>query len=50
MARAICKLLEDPAAAARMGLNGRARVLEHFTIEITARKVQTIYEEFFAGR
>jgi glycosyltransferase involved in cell wall biosynthesis len=45
MAKAICSLLADPDGAAAMGLNGRKRVLQHFTIEITANKVQEIYSE-----
>ena len=47
MAAAICKLLDDPVGAAEMGLRGRDRVLQHFTIDITAQKVQDIYAEFF---
>jgi glycosyltransferase involved in cell wall biosynthesis len=47
MAAAVCKLLADPVGASEMGLRGRARVLQHFTIDITAQKVQSIYAEFF---
>jgi len=47
MAAAVCKLLADPVGASRMGLMGRDRVLQNFTIEITAQKVQDIYKEFF---
>ncbi len=47
MAAAVCKLLADPVAGYEMGLRGRERVLQHFTIDITAQKVQNIYSEFF---
>jgi hypothetical protein len=33
-----------------MGRAGRQRVLEHFTIELTARKVEEVYELFFARK
>lgn len=47
MAEALIKLLSNPEAAHRMGLRGRARVLQHFTIDITTHKIQDIYSEFF---
>jgi glycosyltransferase involved in cell wall biosynthesis len=46
MAEALVRLLADPASAAAMGLCGRVRVLQHFTIEQTANKVHEIYAEF----
>ena len=46
MADALKRLLSDPAFAAAMGLRGRVRVLQHFTIEQTANKVHEIYSEF----
>ncbi len=49
MAEAICALLADPAAARAMGERGRERVMEHFTIEQSARKVTEVYERV-AGR
>ena len=49
MAEAILRLLEDPEEAAAMGAAGRQRVLEHFTIELTARRVQEVYEQFWPG-
>lgn len=49
MAEAICALLADPAAARAMGVRGRDRVAEHFTIEQSARKVTEVYERV-AGR
>lgn len=48
MAEAILKLLRDPEQAARMGIAGRKRVLDHFTIELTAQRVQDIYDQFWA--
>lgn len=48
MAEAILKLLRDPEKAAQMGAAGRQRVLDHFTIELTARRVQDIYEQFWS--
>ena len=49
MAEAICALLADPAMAQAMGERGRKRVMEHFTIEQSARKVTEVYERV-AGR
>ena len=46
MAEAMKRLLSDPAFATAMGLRGRVRVLQHFTIEQTANKVHEIYAEF----
>jgi glycosyltransferase involved in cell wall biosynthesis len=43
MAAAILRLLDDPAAMLRMGARGRERVISHFTIEHTARKVEAVY-------
>jgi glycosyltransferase involved in cell wall biosynthesis len=45
MAEAICRLIADPVLANEMGASGRQRVREHFTIELTARKVEAIYQE-----
>lgn len=44
MAEAISRILDDPAAAIKMGERGRERVREHFTIDQTARKVEQIYQ------
>ena len=49
MARAVSALLADPAAARQMGLRGRERVLAHFTIEQSTRRVTEVYERV-AGR
>ena len=43
MAEAICRICADPLAARIMGAKGKKRVAEHFTIEQTARKVESVY-------
>jgi len=48
MSSAICALLDSPDAATAMGRAGRIRVMEHFTIERTARKVEAAYAEVLA--
>jgi glycosyltransferase involved in cell wall biosynthesis len=50
MSAAICRLLEDPEAAKRMGERGRARVLEHFNIKETVAKIEGVYDEVLAAR
>lgn len=42
-------LLEDRSLAARLGMNGRARVLEHFDINKTTAGLEAIYEAVAAG-
>jgi len=44
MAEAIGRLLADPARAAAMGLAGRERVRERFTISLTAGKMERVYD------
>lgn len=44
MAEAICSVASDPEMAAQMGQYGRQRVIEHFTIETTARNVMLLYD------
>jgi len=43
MADAILSLLDDPAAARRLGRMGRRRAGEHFTTDLTARRVEAVY-------
>jgi glycosyltransferase involved in cell wall biosynthesis len=43
MAAAICELLADPDRASRMGAEGRARVLRHFTVRGTARRLESVF-------
>jgi glycosyltransferase involved in cell wall biosynthesis len=45
MADAICQILADPARAKAMGIRGQQRVADHFTLEQTARRVETVYAE-----
>jgi len=48
MAAAICRVLADPALARDMGIRGRKRVRDYFTIEQTARKVEAIYQQMIS--
>lgn len=50
MAAAIKQLLGDPERSARMGLLGRERVLEHFTIQKTAQMVEAVYAQMVHRR
>lgn len=45
IAKAIEYLLANPQAAREMGMRGRRHVLDNFTIQITARKVEAVYEQ-----
>jgi glycosyltransferase involved in cell wall biosynthesis len=45
MAQAITYLLDHPEIAAPMGCQGRRRVLAQFTIQKTARMVESVYSE-----
>jgi glycosyltransferase involved in cell wall biosynthesis len=44
LAAAIARLLADPSLRARLGAAGRARVLEAFTPDRTARGVEAVYD------
>lgn len=44
MANAILRLLREPERGRAIGNMARERVLQHFTIEHTARKVENVYE------
>ena len=48
MAAAICHLISQPALARQMGLMGRQRVLEQFTIDHTIFKVEQVFDSLFA--
>jgi glycosyltransferase involved in cell wall biosynthesis len=43
MAQAMSRVLADPRSAAEMGMRGRQRVQDCFTIDHTARKVEAVY-------
>jgi len=44
MADTICAMLADRDRAQAMGLRGRQRVEDHFTVALTARKIEKIYQ------
>lgn len=48
MAAAICRLLDDPDKSAEMGRQGRQRVADHFSIELTARRMEQVYDSLLA--
>ncbi len=50
LARAIGRVLDDPALGARLGAGGRSRVLGLYTWQATARGTAEIYESILAGR
>jgi glycosyltransferase involved in cell wall biosynthesis len=50
LATAIRDLLDDPAARDRLGAAGRARVLERFTWQVTARGTAACYDAVLTGR
>jgi mannosyltransferase len=43
LAAAIEPLMRDPAAAAAMGARGRARVIEHFSLDAEAAAIAEVY-------
>ncbi len=45
MADAILYLLDNPEIACEMGRRGRQRAQEHFSIERTARKIESVYDQ-----
>lgn len=47
MANAIVWFLDHPAEAREMGQRARERILTHFTVELTARKMSLVYEEIW---
>ena len=48
MARALGRLLSQPAQARAMGQAGKRRVKRFFTISLTARKVEAVYDGLFS--
>jgi glycosyltransferase involved in cell wall biosynthesis len=47
MAQSICRVLANPSLAADMGVRGRERVRDYFTIERKARNVEAVYQTMF---
>ena len=45
MAQAICELLSDPGRACLMGEAGYERVMHNFTVEMTARRLENVFEK-----
>jgi glycosyltransferase involved in cell wall biosynthesis len=50
LASAIIALLKDPVKRRTLGENGRIRVEESFSIEATAKKIESLYESLCAER
>jgi len=48
LAAAILQLIEDPQQAEKIAKAGRQRILDHFMIEHTVKKVQHVYDELLA--
>jgi glycosyltransferase involved in cell wall biosynthesis len=49
MAEAICQILANPKLAREMGARARQRVADHFTVQQTARRVESVYLQNSAG-
>jgi glycosyltransferase involved in cell wall biosynthesis len=49
LASALIWLLENPQQAIALGQAGRRRILDHFTIQQTARKIEGVFDELLAG-
>lgn len=49
LADACSSLLQDAAQASKLGRNARQRVVENFTVEVMARKLETYYEEIIVS-
>lgn len=45
IARAILRIIDDPAGARRMGEAGRARLLERFTWPVIAERTERVYQD-----
>ncbi|MFI4967239.1 MAG: glycosyltransferase [Gammaproteobacteria bacterium] len=50
IADAIHTVLGDPALAARLGANGRRRVMEEFSFEAVVRRTEELYRELLASK
>lgn len=50
LAKAILRLASDPGLCRRMGVAGRRRFLEHFTVEAMVEKTLRLYEQVVAAR
>jgi glycosyltransferase involved in cell wall biosynthesis len=50
MADAVCSLLESPERAREMGIKGRERVHQQFSIQRSARMIESVYGEVIDKR
>jgi glycosyltransferase involved in cell wall biosynthesis len=50
MADAVCRIIADPARAKEMGIQGRRRVENYFTVEMTAFKVEAVFRTVLCRR
>ncbi len=50
LVEAIRQLLDDPQLRERLGKNGRRRVMERFTWQVTARGTAACYDAILNGR
>jgi len=50
MAQAVLDLVRNPERAEAYGEAGRQRVAAHFTLTASTARVQSLYDELFAGR
>jgi glycosyltransferase involved in cell wall biosynthesis len=49
LAAAVARLLRDRSAAAEMGTRARERRRREFDIDVTARRIETLYEDLYAA-
>ena len=50
LASAISRILSDPLLAARLGNNGRRRVIEEFSFEAVVRRTEALYRDLLAAK
>ena len=50
MAASVIRLIEDKALAAKLGAAGRARAIEHFSHEASAKRLTDLYSSVLAAR
>lgn len=49
LSRAISRLVADPGLRAALGEAGRRRAVEHFSVQQTARRIESVYQGFAAA-
>jgi len=50
LARAIINIFKDREFSDNLALNARKRIMEHFSIESTAKRIGSLYQELIAGK